>query len=142
MKKASAHDDERHSGEGAEDSRIDKWLFFVRLFKSRSLAAQAVTGGRVHLNGERIKPARAVRPGDTIVFTRGAVEFECTVTAIPSRRGPAPEAVRCYDETAASQARRAEFAARLRVASALTPRPEERPNKHERRELRRLRGRD
>src|SRR5262245_58569633 len=114
MHKASGNAGDRIEETGAaEDSRIDKWLFFVRLFKSRSLAAQAVTGGRVHLNGERVKPARAVRPGDTIVFMRGAVEFECTVTAIPSRRGPAPEAVRCYDETAASQARRAEFAARM-----------------------------
>jgi len=142
MYKASGHTDERDSHGAAEDSRIDKWLFFVRLFKSRSLAAQAVSGGKVHLNGERVKPARAVRPGDTIVFIRGAVEFECTVAAIPSRRGPAPEAVRCYEETAASQARRADFAARMKIANALTPRPQERPDKHERRELRRLRGRD
>ena len=142
MNKASGHGAERDSGSGAEDSRIDKWLFFVRLFKSRSLAAQAVSGGKVHLNSERVKPARAVRPGDTIVFMRGAVEFECVVTAIPSRRGPAPEAVLCYEESAASQARRAEFAARMRVANALTPRPQERPDKHERKELRRLRGRD
>jgi ribosome-associated heat shock protein Hsp15 len=142
MYQASGDAGDRDSNGGAEDSRIDKWLFFVRLFKSRSLAAQAVTGGKVHLNGERVKPARTVRPGDTIVFMRGAVEFECTVTAIPSRRGPAPDAVRCYEETAASQARRAEFAARMKIANALTPRPDERPDKHARRELRRLRGRN
>jgi ribosome-associated heat shock protein Hsp15 len=123
-------------------TRIDRWLFGVRLFKSRSLAAQAVSGGRVHINGERVKPAHVVRPGDLVSFVRGAVSFECSVTAIPLRRGPASEAARCYDETAASRAAREEFAARMRVASVLTPRPDERPDKHERRELRRLRGRD
>lgn len=128
------------TGPGA--SRIDRWLFGVRLFKSRSLAADAVSGGKVHVNGERVKPSRSVQAGDTVTFTRGAVEFECVVVAIPLRRGPAAEAARCYDETAASQARRADFAARMKVAAALTPRPEERPDKHDRRMLRRLRGRN
>jgi ribosome-associated heat shock protein Hsp15 len=122
-------------------ARIDRWLFAVRLFKSRALAAQAVSGGRVHLNGERAKAARAVRPGDVLSFVRGAVEFECTVSAVPARRGPAREAAHCYEETAASTARRAEFAQRMRVAAALTPRPAERPDKRARSQLRRLRGR-
>jgi ribosome-associated heat shock protein Hsp15 len=95
----------------------------------------------VHLNGERVKPSREVRPGDVVTFVRGAVEFECTVAAIPARRGPAPEAARCYVETAASEARRVEFAQRMKIASGLTPRPDERPDKHGRQALRRLRGR-
>lgn len=122
--------------------RIDLWLFAVRLFKSRSLASQAVTGGRVHVNGERVKPSRAVRIGDGVAFARGAVDFDCTVLALPLRRGPAPEAARCYLESPDSVARRARFAERMRVAAALTPRPMARPDKHDRRELRRLRGRD
>jgi len=122
--------------------RIDRWLFFVRLFKSRSTAAQAVSGGRVHINGARVKPSHAVRPGDLVNFTRGAVDFECAVIALPTRRGPASEAVACYEEKPESRARRELFAARMKVAAALTPRPQERPDKHERRELRRLRGRD
>jgi ribosome-associated heat shock protein Hsp15 len=133
-------DDRSEEGPGA--ARLDRWLFGVRLFKSRSLAAQAVTGGKVHLNGERVKPSREVRAGDVVTFVRGAVEFECTVAAIPVRRGPAPEAARCYVETPASEARRAEFSQRMKIASALTPRPDERPNKHDRQALRRLRGRD
>jgi ribosome-associated heat shock protein Hsp15 len=112
------------------------------LFKSRSLAADAVSGGKVHVNHDRVKPSREVLVGDTVTFTRGAVEFECVVSAIPQRRGPAAEAARCYDETAASKARREEFSARMKVAAALTPRPIERPNKHDRKALRRLRGRD
>jgi ribosome-associated heat shock protein Hsp15 len=129
------------SEESLESERIDRWLFFVRLYKSRSLATTAVNGGKVHLNGERTKPSHAIRPGDRIVFMRGAVAFECVVKAIAARRGPAAEAARCYDETPESVARRAEFAARMKVANALTPRPDERPDKHGRRELRRLRGR-
>ena len=131
------------TSEDADSSagRIDRWLFCVRLFKSRSMAAQAVGGGRVHINGARVKPSHAVRPGDLIGFAHGAVDFECTVVALPARRGPASEAVRCYEETPASRVRREEFSARMKVAAALTPRPQERPDKHQRRELRRLRGR-
>ncbi len=128
-------------GGGGGSARIDRWLFAVRLFKSRSLATQAAHGGKVHVNSQRVKPSHTLRPGDRVRFVRGAVEFECTVVSIPARRGPAPEALRCYQETDASQARRAEFAQRMRLAAALAPRPEDRPDKHQRRELRRLRGR-
>ena len=122
--------------------RIDRWLIGVRLFRSRSDAADAVSGGRVHLNGERVKPAHGVKQGDTVTFTRSTVVFECVVAALPLRRGPASEAARCYEETAASKVRREEFAARMKLAAGLTPRPIERPDKHGRRALRRLRGRD
>src|ERR1700684_4581249 len=118
------------TGPGA--ARIDRWLFGVRLFKSRSLAADAVNGGKVHINQERVKASRSVQPGDTVTFTRGTVVFECVVTAIPLRRGPASEASECYAETSASKARRADFAARMKVAAGLTPRPDGRPDKHDR----------
>jgi ribosome-associated heat shock protein Hsp15 len=132
-------DDLAESGPGA--TRIDRWLFAVRLFKSRSLAAEAVNGGKVHVNGLRVRPSHSVRPGDLLSFTRGAVDFDCHVAAIPERRGPAKEAVACYTETDASRARREEHVQRMRLAAAMTPRPLERPGKHDRRELRRLRGR-
>jgi ribosome-associated heat shock protein Hsp15 len=131
--------DESIGGPGA--ARIDRWLHAVRLFKSRALAAQAVAGGRVHLNGERVKAAHQVRPGDALTLVRGTLEFECTVCSIPARRGPAGAAAQCYAESAASSARRVEFARRMKLAAALTPRPVERPDKRARRELRRLRGR-
>lgn len=121
--------------------RIDRWLFAVRLFKTRTAAADAVGGGKVHLNGERVKPSHAVKPGDTITFTRSAVVFECAVAAVPQRRGPASEAARAYEETPASKTRREEFAARMKVAAGLIPRSEGRPDKHGRRLLRQLRGR-
>ncbi|HUA24163.1 MAG TPA: RNA-binding S4 domain-containing protein [Steroidobacteraceae bacterium] len=126
---------------GPGSARIDRWLFGVRLFKSRSLAAEAVGGGKVHINGSRVRPSHSVRPGDLVTFARGVIDFECRVVAVPERRGPAREAVACYVETEASRARREQHAQRMRLAAAMTPRPEERPDKHQRRELRRLRGR-
>jgi ribosome-associated heat shock protein Hsp15 len=128
------------TGPGA--TRIDRWLFAVRLFKTRFAAADAVGGGKVHLNSERVKPSHGIKPGDTVTFTRGAVVFECVVAAVPPRRGPTSEAARSYDETPASKARREEFAARMKVAAGLTPRPDGRPDKHQRRLLRQLRGRN
>jgi ribosome-associated heat shock protein Hsp15 len=134
----------RREAESKDDEpmRIDRWLFFVRLFKSRSLAGEAVSGGKVHVNGDRVKPARVVRIGDQIAFNRGAVPFDCEVLGLPARRGPAPQAAACYRESPASTARRAQVAERMRLATAFAPRPEGRPDKHERRELRRIRGRD
>jgi len=126
---------------GPGSARIDRWLFGVRLFKSRSLAAEAVGGGKVHINGARVRPSHSVAPGDLVTFTRGAVDFECVVVAIPVRRGPAKEAMACYTETDASRARREQHALRMRLAAAMAPRPDERPDKHQRRELRRLKGR-
>ena len=122
-------------------ARIDRWLFGARLFKSRSLAAEAVNGGKVHINGARVRPSHSVRPGDLVTFARGVIDFECAVVAIPARRGPAKEAVACYAETDASRTRREQHAQRMRLAAAMAPRPDERPDKHQRRELRRLRGR-
>ena len=67
--------------------RIDKWLWAARFFKTRSLATQAVNGGRVHLNGERIKPARNIQPGDRLKITRGETEFDVLVLDLSERRG-------------------------------------------------------
>jgi ribosome-associated heat shock protein Hsp15 len=129
------------NGSGPGATRVDRWLFAVRLFKSRSAAADAVHGGRVHVNGARVKPSHAVKPGDTLSFHRGAVLFECAITAVPLRRGPAREVAQCYEELPKSRARREELMARRRLADMGSPRPAERPDKHGRRLLRLLRGR-
>ena len=141
MGRADKADDADVAEAGPGAARIDRWLFGVRLFKSRSLAAEAVSGGKVHVNDARVRPSHSVRAGDLVTFSRGAIDFECHVAAIPARRGPAKEAVTCYTETDASRERREQHAQRMRLAAAMTPRPEERPDKHQRRELRRLRGR-
>jgi len=134
------------SAEGATtDSsglRIDKWLWFARFFKTRSLAAKAVTAGHVRVNGGRVKPARALAIGDLLTVRRGADVIECNVTALPTRRGSAGEARQAYSETDASVARRESRQAERRAMSATLLRPTEgRPDKRTRRMLRdRFRG--
>ena len=84
-------------GKMSEDRvRIDKWLWAARFFKTRSLAAQAVAGGKVHINGARIKPARMVQAGDELRIRRGEVEFVVIVQDVAEKRGPAKEAQLLY----------------------------------------------
>lgn len=125
--------DERH--------RIDKWLWHVRLFKTRSLAAEAVGGGKVKVDGERVKPAHALRTGQRVLVTLGTRTIEAEVLALPQRRGPAPEARACYAETAASQEASARVREQQRLAALTRPQSAHRPDKRERRQLERLRRR-
>ncbi len=128
---------------GGTSLRIDRWLWCTRLFKSRSLAAEAVAGGKVHLNGQRVKPAHALKVGDTVTLARPGYTFECEVLKLADRRGAAPIAQASYAETDSARAAREKFAEQSRLVSAFAqPRSLERPDKHGRRELRRLRGRD
>lgn len=128
------------SDEGERDAlRIDKWLWHARFFKSRSQATEAVTGGLVHVNGERVKPSRAVGLGDRLIVTRGETRMEVVVREIPLRRGPASAAQACYEETADSAASREKRREQLRIRA---PAPMGRPDKHDRRALRDLKGRN
>lgn len=87
-------------GAGADRVRLDKWLWAARMFKTRGQATEAVQGGRVHVNGQRAKPARDVRPGDSIEITRpGHSPMVIVVTGLSDRRGPASEAQALYEET-------------------------------------------
>lgn len=125
------------AGVNQESLRIDRWLWCARFFKTRSLAAGAVKGGHVRVNGQRAKPARDVRVGDTLTILQGEVEREVTVAGIPTRRGPAPEASRCYVETEASIARRLEAQERRKAERELQRAPTPgRPDKRTRRLLR------
>ena len=128
-----------HENEHEHDVRIDKWLWAARMFKTRALAAEAVAGGKVHLNDARIKPAHHVRVGDTLIIQRGTTEMTIEVTAVSARRGPAPEAAKLYEETEASQRTRAARAAEHAAQRASTPLTEGRPSKRDRRALGKLR---
>jgi ribosome-associated heat shock protein Hsp15 len=86
--------------------RLDKWLWAARFFKTRSLAQQAVAGGKVQLNGDRTKPAHELKAGDMVVVRVGDWRWEVKVTALSDRRGPAEEARKLYQETEASRAER------------------------------------
>ena len=135
---------EEGSGEegGGVGLRIDRWLWCTRHFKSRTLAADAVAGGKVHLNGQRVKPAHVLRVGDRVAITRPGHVFECEVLSLPRARGSAPIAQACYAELDQSKSAREKYLEQSRLASVLRPQSLERPDKHGRRELRRLRGRD
>ncbi len=124
--------------------RIDKWLWAARFFKTRGLATTAIDGGKVHVNGQRVKPSRAIRPGDEIEITRDRDAMTVIVQDISDRRGPAPVAQTLYTETQASQTARAQAAEqrRLQRDAVGALRPQQRPNKKDRRELRRLVGRE
>jgi ribosome-associated heat shock protein Hsp15 len=121
---------------GATELRLDKWLWFARFFKSRSQATEAVAGGLVHVNGERVKPSRVVQVNDSLQITRDEERFEVVVQGIPKRRGPASEARTHYVETPASLAERERKREQSRHAP---PAPDRRPDKHARRMLRDLR---
>jgi ribosome-associated heat shock protein Hsp15 len=92
--------------ESAARQRIDKWLWAARFFKTRSLAAAAVDGGKVRWNGQTVKPAREVKPGDEIDIVAGELRWTVIVRGLNGQRRPAPEARLLYEETAESVARR------------------------------------
>jgi ribosome-associated heat shock protein Hsp15 len=122
--------------------RIDRWLWCARFFKTRSAAAEAVRGGHVRLNGQRVKAAHAVKVGDAVTIeSRDAVERDVRIQAIPWRRGPAPEAAAAYLETPESLERRRLAAEQRALRPALAPPTAGRPDKRTRRLLLRARHR-
>ncbi len=121
--------------------RIDRWLWCARLFKSRSAAAEAVRRGRVHLNGQRVKPAHAVKIGDALKLElRHGGSRDLAIAAIPVRRGPAAEAAQAYVETAES-VERGRRAAEQRALRGFAPPTAGKPDKRTRRLLLRARQR-
>ena len=127
-------------GNGA--MRIDRWLWLTRFYKTRGIAARAVTGGHVRVNGDRIRPAGMVRPGDRIDILRNQLPYRLSVKRIPTRRGPAAEARLCYEEDPAVVELREAKQDELKSDRMLMPRTSGRPDKHTRRELRERRRRD
>jgi ribosome-associated heat shock protein Hsp15 len=118
--------------------RLDKWLWAARFFKTRSLATQAIDNGRVKLNGDRVKPAREVKPGDRLDLHAGDVDWTLTVRALSMQRGPAPVAQLLYEEDPASQARRQQqMAERKQLVSPAVP-IKGRPTKRDRRQIHRF----
>lgn len=119
-----------------ENVRIDKWLWAARFFKTRSLASQAVSGGHAALNGNKVKPARVVQVGDTLVIRQGFLEFTVRIVTLSEQRGPAAVARTLYEETEASLAKREQVLAERKVMNLQGNQPDRRPNKHERRKIR------
>ena len=119
--------------------RIDKWLWAARFFKTRSLAASAVLGGRVHVNGERVKASKLVHANDRIEITKGTERWTVVVEQLADRRGPASAAQALYEETAESRKRREQHALERKLARPPGPELGARPTKQARRRLDALR---
>ncbi len=115
--------------------RIDKWLWAARFYKTRSLATDAVNGGKIELNGERPKASKDVRAGDEIRIRIGPFTHVVRVLAIAERRGSAAMAAMLYRETEASLAEREKLRQQLRCAPAPVREDRRRPTKKERRAL-------
>lgn len=138
----------RHSGkdERADDRtaiqgvRVDKWLWAARFFKTRSIAVDAITGGKVSVNGEGVKPAREVKVGDAVRLRLGPYEHEIIVRGLSDQRGPAVKAVLLYEETAASKEMREKLSWTLKHAAPVMDPGVGRPTKKDRRDLHKSRG--
>jgi ribosome-associated heat shock protein Hsp15 len=115
--------------------RLDKWLWAARFYKTRSLAVEAIASGKVHVNGERAKPAKSIKADDEIFLRKPPYEFTFKVKALSDRRGPAAEARLLYAESAESLAAREKLAAEMRD---MPPPLRGRPTKKDRRELERF----
>jgi ribosome-associated heat shock protein Hsp15 len=124
----------------ADAMRIDRWLWVARLAKTRPLAADAVRGGRVHVNGKAAKPSREVRIGDELKITTGPIPRTVVVRDLAERRGPASEAALLYDETTESLAAGQRHAEDRRLMAASRPVGGGRPTKRERRRWRDAQG--
>jgi len=127
--------------EGPEKVRLDKWLWAARFFKTRALAAEAVAGGKVEVNGDRPKRARPLQVGDELRIRLGPYEHIVTVRALSDRRGPATQAAGLYQETEASRSAREARALQLKSLHSLFGPVKGRPTKKDRREIERLKGR-
>ncbi|UCV03927.1 RNA-binding S4 domain-containing protein [Dechloromonas denitrificans] len=120
--------------------RLDKWLWAARFFKTRTLASDAVSGGKVQLNGTRIKPSREVKIGDRLDVANSETHWELTVRALSDKRGPAPEARLLYEESQASIAsREAQRETRQLVVDPAAD-LHGRPTKRDRRQINRFGG--
>lgn len=120
--------------------RVDKWLWAARFYKTRRAATEAVSGGKIQVNGERAKPAKVLRPGDAVRIRQGPYEYELAVRALGERRGSARDAARLFEETADSIRRREKIALQVKLQALPVYEGKGRPTKKARRDLDRLRG--
>jgi ribosome-associated heat shock protein Hsp15 len=121
-------------------TRLDKWLWAARFYKTRSLAADAIAGGKVQLNGDRVKRAKPVQLNDEIRIRQGPYEYQVVVRRLSERRGPASEAATLYEEKPESRAEREMMSLQLKSLHAAFLPARGRPSKKDRREIDRFKG--
>ncbi len=139
----SRGEDNRAHPEGQEKRvRVDQWLWAARFYKTRALAAEAVDGGRIEVNGDRVKRSRLLKVGDELRVRMPPFEHVVAVESLSARRGPATEARKLYNETDASRDAREKLAWQLKNASIASDYERGRPSKKDRRDFDRLRRRN
>ena len=124
----------------AGKARLDKWLWAARFFKTRVLAAEAIDGGKVDVNGDRAKRSKLVQVGDHLRLRNGAIEWQLSVTGVAGRRGSAQVAQTLYEESVEGKTRRLALQEQLRSMPTAFAHGESRPGKQDRRAIRRLKG--
>ncbi len=122
-----------------ERLRVDKWLWAARFYKTRSIAKAAIEGGKVHLDGQRVKVSREITIGERLAIKQGWEEKEVIVKSLSDQRGPATVAQMLYEETPESAQRREREAQARKAAGGAVARPIQKPGKHERKALEKLR---
>jgi len=120
--------------------RIDKWLWAARFYKTRNMASNAVDGGRVHVNGQRVKPSYRIKVDDQLLITRVDVRQEIRVCEISDKRRSASEAQQLYKESEDSITQREMSAEQRKILNQGMPRSYKKPNKHERQKIRKMLG--
>ncbi len=128
--------------DNSEEIRLDKWLWAARFFKTRGVAAEAVGGGKVEINGARAKPSRLVRPGDRLSIRRGPYEWTVIIKNLAKLRGPASQAHALYEETEESLRRREAAVAQMKLERPRQFDSPGRPSKKDRRAMERFTKRD
>ena len=116
-------------------TRLDKWLWAARFFKTRSKAREAVSGGKVHLNGNRAKPGRTLNIGDELRVQRGEDVYTITIVELTGQRGPAAIASTLYEESEENRLKREKLAQARKLAHEQDVRRERRPDKRQRRKI-------
>jgi ribosome-associated heat shock protein Hsp15 len=122
--------------------RLDKWLWAARFYKTRTLAAEAIAGGKVQVNGDRAKRARPLQVGDEVRVRQGPYEHRVLVRELSERRGPASQAASLYEERPESREAREKLALQLKSVHSAFFADRGRPTKKDRREIEKLRGRE
>jgi ribosome-associated heat shock protein Hsp15 len=120
--------------------RLDKWLWAARFFKTRPLAVEAINGGKVHVDGQRTKPSRGVRPGTQLNIHKGQLEWQIEIKALSKQRRPASEAALLFEEQEQSRRKRQELVEQRRAAGPAARSDGGRPTKRDRRRLNELTG--
>ena len=128
--------------DGIEKCRLDKWLWAARFYKTRSLATDAIETGKIHVDGDRVKPAKEVKVGQVIHIRRKELEMEVAVKALSVIRKGAPEAALLYEETADSLQKRENLSVTREAEHARRERGAGRPTKRQRRDIKKFTGMD